>query len=252
MVRWTVYPLLCSLLIGCVTVDESGTEQREVDEIQAAEARITLGLTYMKNGQWQRARDNLELALEYAPKYYRAQNAMAYYYQRVDEPEQAEAMYRQALRDSPKNGDVKNNFGVFLCSQGRYDEAISAFEGAIKQPYYYLTSASYENAGLCSLKAGNNPEAREYFTKALSYDPYRAKSMLELSLLDIEEGNLNEARVRLFKFNKRYGYKADSLWLLVQLEHKADRESLVSKYAGILEQEYPDSLQYQKYLANEY
>ena len=252
MVRWTMYPLLCSLMIGCVTVDQAGNKKAGVDKVEAAEARISLGLTYLENGQWQRARDNLEIALTYAPKYYRAQNAMAYYYQQVDEPEQAEAIYKQALRDSPKNGDVQNNYGAFLCAQERYDEAIAAFEKAIAQPYYYLTSASYENAALCSLKQGSEPEAREFFDKALAYDPYRPMSMLQLSQLDIKEDNLKDARVRLFKFNKRFGYKADSLWLLIQLEHQAGRQSLVDKYAGILRQQYPNSKQYQNYLANEY
>ncbi|MCQ1057034.1 type IV pilus biogenesis/stability protein PilW [Photobacterium sp. DNB23_23_1] len=252
MVRWTMYLLLCSFMAGCVTVDESGNVPQSMNKIEASEARVTLGLGYLEKGQWQRARDNFELALRYAPRYYRAQNAMAYYYQRVDEPESAETMYRQALKDSPKNGDVRNNYGVFLCSQGRYDDAINEFERAIKQPYYYLTSASYENAALCSLEQGNQPQARGYFEKALSYDPYRARSMLNLSKLDIETQNFKEARVRLFKFNKRYGYKADSLWLLIQLEQLAGSDSQADKYAGILKAQYPNSQQYQKYLANEY
>lgn len=251
MVRWTMYPLLCSLLVGCVTVDEAGNK-KEIDNIEASEARISLGLSYLETGQWQRARDNLELALDYSPRYYRAQNAMAYYYQQVDEPDAAEAMYRQALRDSPKNGDVQNNYGVFLCSQQRYDEAIAAFEKAIKQPYYYLTSASYENAAFCSLKSGGKQQAKDYFEKTLAYDPYRPKSMLQLAQLEIDSQNLKDARVMLFKFNKRYGYKADSLWLLIQLEHGAGRQTQVEKYAGLLKDQYPNSQQYQKYLANEY
>ncbi|WP_299015774.1 type IV pilus biogenesis/stability protein PilW [uncultured Photobacterium sp.] len=251
MVRWTVYPLLCSLLIGCVTVDEAGNK-KEFDNIEASEARISLGLNYLESGQWQRARDNLELALKYAPDYYRAQNAMAYYYQRVDEPKQAEAMYKQALRDSPKNGDVRNNYGVFLCRQERYNEAIASFEKAIKQPYYYLTSASYENAGLCSLKSGDTEKALGYFEKALAYDPYRPKSMLQLAQLEIDSQNLKDARVMLSKFNKRYGYKADSLWLLIRLENQAGRPTQVEKYAALLKEQFPESQLYKKYLANEY
>ncbi|MDV5171411.1 type IV pilus biogenesis/stability protein PilW [Photobacterium rosenbergii] len=252
MVQWKKCLLLCSFLAGCVTVDETGKAPQSVNKVEAAEARVTLGLGYLEKGQWQRARDNFELALQYAPRYYRAQNAMAYYYQRVDEPESAEKIYRQALKYSPKNGDVRNNYGVFLCSQGRYDEAIDQFESAIKQPYYYLTSASYENAALCSLEQGNQPQARGYFDKALAYDPYRGKSMLQLSKLDIEAQNFKEARVRLFKFNKRYGYKADSLWLLIQLEQQAGQDSQADKYAGILKAQFPNSQQYQNYLANEY
>ncbi|MGF1759955.1 type IV pilus biogenesis/stability protein PilW [Photobacterium sagamiensis] len=251
MVRWTVYPLLCSLLVGCVTVKET-SNKKEFNRIDASEARIALGLRYLETGQWQRARENLEQALKYAPKYYRAQNAMAYYFQKVDENEAAEDMYKKALQYSPKNGDTLNNYGVFLCSEQRYDEAISAFLKAIEQPDYYLTSASYENAALCSLDNGDTQQALRYFEKALSHDPYRPKSMLQLAQMKIEFQNYKDARAMLFKFNKRYGYKPDSLWLLIQLENQAGRLTQADKYADLLKEQFPDSQQYQKYLANEY
>ncbi|MEJ2764287.1 type IV pilus biogenesis/stability protein PilW [Photobacterium sp. MCCC 1A19761] len=251
MVRWIVYPLLCGVLAGCVTIDETGSLQR-VDNIEASEARVTLGLNYLKAGQWQRARDNLEKALDFAPNYDRALGAMAYYYQQVDEPEAAEAMYRRALRQSPKNGDMQNNYGVFLCSQQRYDEAIAAFEKALKQPDYHQTSASYENAAFCSLKNGAGQQARDYFLKALAYDPHRPKSILQLARLEMDAQNVKEARARLLKFNQRYGYQADSLWLLYQLELQAGRPDTAAQYVELLGQKYPNSQQYQKYLANEY
>jgi len=238
-------------LVGCITVKET-SNKRKFNSIDASEARIALGLEYLETGQWQRARENLEQALKYAPKYYRAQNAMAYYFQKVDENEAAEDMYKKALQDSPQNGDTLNNYGVFLCSEQRYDEAITAFLKAIEQPDYYLTSASYENAALCSLDNGDTQQALRYFEKALSHDPYRPKSMLQLAQMKIEFQNYKDARAMLFKFNKRYGYKADSLWLLIQLENQAGRLTQADKYADLLKEQFPDSPQYQKYLANEY
>ena len=252
MIQWMKYPLFsCLLLAGCATVTvEDSAEQ--FNAIDAAEARMTLGLNYLKVGQWQRARENLEQALNYAPDYYRVQNAMAYYYQKVGEKESAEKMYKKALRDSPRNGDVLNNYGAFLCSEGRYDEAINTFVKAINQPYYYLISASYENAGLCSRKQGDNEQAIDYFEKALSHDPYRPKSILQLAQLELEANNYKDARLRLFKFNKRYGYTANSLLLLIQLEKQNGRLTLVNKYANLLKEQFPDSQQFQNYIANEY
>ncbi|MDO6497675.1 type IV pilus biogenesis/stability protein PilW [Photobacterium sanguinicancri] len=252
MARLTLALVLCVFLAGCVTVDPNQhSNGKAFDSIEASEARIALGLSYLEVGQWQRARKNLDQALAYAPKYYRAQNAMAYYYQKVDEGDKAEAMYKRALKDSPKNGDVRNNYGVFLCGQERYDEAIDAFERAIKQPYYYLTSASYENAGLCRLKQGENEEAVFYFERALAHDPQRARSLLQLAQLNIASNNYKDARVLLFTFNKRYGYKADSLSLLIQLEQQSGRLTQAEKYVDLLQEQFPDSQQYQNYLANE-
>ncbi|OAN14291.1 type IV pilus biogenesis/stability protein PilW [Photobacterium jeanii] len=252
MARFALVLAFLGWLTGCVTVDPKTTDSKQAfDSTEAAEARIALGLGYLESGQWQRARQNLEKALALTPRYYRAQNAMAFYYQKVDEGEKAEAMYKQALKDSPKNGDVRNNYGVFLCGEGRYDEAIAAFEHAIKQPYYYLTSASYENAGLCRLKQGENEDAKFYFERALAHDPQRPRSLLQLAQLHIEAKNYKDARVLLFRFNKRYGYKADSLSLLIQLETQSGRLTQAEKYADLLQEQFPDSQQNQNYLANE-
>ena len=231
--------LVTLMMSGCVTVTDA--PQTQFDPTEASEARIALGLNYINQEKYDRARENLDIALRYTPNYYRAQNAMAYYYQTVGEMDAAEKMYQRALIDSPKNGDVHNNFGVFLCSQQRYDEALSSFDLAVKQPYYYLVSASYENAGLCSLKKEDVIQARVYFNKALSHEPYRTKSMLKLSELDIQANLLSEARQRLFKYNKRYGYQPQSLALLIQLETRAGRPTDVVRYENELNTRFPNA-----------
>ncbi|MBD1573610.1 type IV pilus biogenesis/stability protein PilW [Vibrio sp. S17_S38] len=240
-----------SFLAGCVTVTDN-PNMAAFDSIKASEGRISLGLGYLKDNHMVKARENLEMAVKYAPTYYRALNSVAYYYQRVGEDELAKQAYEKALKSSPKNGDVLNNYGAFLCRQGEYKKADEYFNLAIEQPYYYLVAASYENAGLCALKSGDKEQASHYFSRALAHDPDRAKSAIHLAELEIQEGELSDARLRLFKFNKRYGYLPVSLELLIQLEKQAANPELVSKYGNILKTKYPNSIQYQKYKKNEY
>lgn len=221
MRKWRVALLTVSLLVsaGCVTVNESD-EMTDAEIIRAAEARVTLGLSYLNAGNMIKARENLELAVRYAPDYYRSQTSLAYYYQQVDENELAEKAYKRALRSSSKNGNVLNNYGVFLCKNGRYEEAQQKFTQAIDQPYYYLVSASYENAAMCALGSGDKVTAKTYFERSLAHDPNRVRSTLQLAKLNIDEGNYSEPRIALFKFTKKYGYKPVSLSLLIELEKK--------------------------------
>ncbi|PKF50871.1 type IV pilus biogenesis/stability protein PilW [Enterovibrio nigricans] len=251
MARTLISLLLMGLLAGCVTVTDEKT-QANFDNIQAAESRISLGLAYLKDGNWLRARENLEMAVQFAPRYDRALITFAHYLQEVGEFEQAEAQYKAALRYSPKNGDAHNNYGVFLCKQARFDEAQEAFEDAIAQPNYYKLADSYENAALCALKADDNLDAKQLFQKAIDHEPNRPVSSLRLAQLEIEEGELVQAKLRLFHFHKRYGYQPSSLLAMVKLETLAQQPSEAVRYARILEKKFPESNEYRQYLANEY
>ncbi|EOD80758.1 Type IV pilus biogenesis protein PilF [Grimontia indica] len=243
--------LLMGLLAGCVTVTEKQNTAK-FDSIDAAESRISLGLAYLKAGQWERARQNLETAVQFAPTYYRSLISFAYYLQEVGEYDQAEQQYKTALRHSPQNGDVQNNYGVFLCRQERYDEAQRAFARAIDQPYYYKLSGSYENAALCAMKEGNRGNAKVWFAKAIDHEPNRPLSSVKLARMEVEDDELNEARIRLFHFHKRYGYQPATLLIMNDLENKAGRPKEAERYASLLADKFPESKEFRQYLTNEY
>lgn len=243
--------LLMGLLAGCVTVTEKQNNTK-FDSIDASEARISLGLAYLKAGQWERSRQHLEQAVQFAPTYYRALISLAHYLQEVGEYEQAEQQYQTALRHSPNNGDVQNNFGVFLCRQMRYDEAQQAFAQAIALPYYYKLSGSFENAALCALKAGDRKRAKVWFAKAVDHEPNRPLSSIHLARIEVEENQLQDARLRLFHFHQRYGYQPASLLMLIELENKAERPQDAERYASLLADKFPTSKEYRQYLTNEY
>ncbi len=228
------------LLAGCVTVTDRPTPVFNAQE--ASEARIALGLNYIKNEQYQKAHESLIQAIEFTPESAEAKNALAYYYQRVKDFDLAESTYQYALRSNPDNGDVLNNYGVFLCGQGRYEEGLRQFEGAIKLPNYYLIAASYENAALCSLKQGETDKARMFFTKALNHQPYRATSLLKRGELALAKKDFVAARQDLLKYQRRYGYQTHALSLLVDVEKQSGQLSQSTKYAALLKKHLSASL----------
>ncbi|MFV0576922.1 MAG: type IV pilus biogenesis/stability protein PilW [Vibrio sp.] len=251
VIKQLVFTLIVSFLSGCVTVSDKPVSVK-FDNIKAAKARISLGLGYLEQGNLVKAKENLELAVKYAPSDPQALTSIAYYYQKVGENQLAENAYKKALDSSPLNGDVFNNYGVFLCKQGEYKKAENQFLRAIEQPDYYLVAASYENAGLCTLKQGDQEKARRYFSRALEHDPSRTQSALQLAELEIEKDEFSNARDRLLKFNDKFGARPVSLGLLIKLEEKANNHELASEYVRILESQFPNSIEYQKYQNNEY
>jgi type IV pilus assembly protein PilF len=224
------------ILIGCVTVDSNPKPEAIANDQQRAESRIALGLGYLEQGNMVQAKENLELALQHSPRYYRAQLSLAHYYEQVGEDQIASRWYARSLREHPTNGSVLNNYGVFLCKQGEFKRADDFFNRAIKQPRYYLISTSYENAALCALKAQQTDKAIYYLQRTLDHDPNRVQSMLRLSQLEIETEQYQQARVRLLKFHQKYGVKQSSLRLLIELESKAGNQAIEQKYRVKLEE----------------
>ncbi len=227
-----------TLLIGCGTVTKQELAD-EFDNVAAADARITLGLRYLDMGNRLKARENLELAMKYAPNYYRSLSSLAYYYQLVGEEHLARQAYEKAMKEFPENSELLNNYGAFLCRLGYYQQADGYFNRVIEQPESYQVVDSYENAAICSLKSGDLIKAEYYFERSLDYDPYRYFSLFQLAKLKLHKGEYSDIRERLVKFHNTFGYQPGSLSLLIAIEKKAGNKVEAEHYTTLLESQFP-------------
>ncbi|WP_338062296.1 type IV pilus biogenesis/stability protein PilW [Vibrio variabilis] len=225
--------LLILFTSGCVTVSEES--KMSAAPMDAADTRIELGLSYMQREQYSRAKQDFEKALAFAPKYYRSHLSMAYYFEAVGQFEQASDTYQTALKVAPSNGEVYHNYGTFLCKRGNYDLAETMLIAATEQPNYYQIAESYENAGLCALKAEQPTDARTFFEKSLEHDPYRPNATIQLAAIEVDAGDYNKARARLLKFHHRFGYQKPSLTVLRDLEQKVGKITMAEKYQTLLD-----------------
>ncbi|MGX9080773.1 PilW family type IVa pilus biogenesis/stability lipoprotein TapF, partial [Klebsiella pneumoniae] len=88
----------------------------------AAQTRLDLGIQYLRQGNAEQAKFNLDRALQYDPDNPKVQIGFAYFYQQVEDYKAAEESYKKALAMDPSNADAMNNYGAFLCNRGRFDE----------------------------------------------------------------------------------------------------------------------------------
>lgn len=252
---------LAALLAATVTLSACVTErtytgtdtrvaERQLDKVGAARERMQLGLTYLKRGNTEQAKYNLDKAVEYTPDLSEVHIALAYYYQTVGDLARTEESYMRAINSSDATGDAKNNFGVFLCQQKKFELSEKMFKEAIETPKYTRTASSYENLGMCSRLAGNKEKARQYFKMALKYDPRRQKTLYELTTLSMEESNYTSAREYLASYHRVARESAESLALGIQIEQAANNPSGVKQFVITLIAKFPASSQAKEYRAN--
>ncbi|MEE2000990.1 type IV pilus biogenesis/stability protein PilW [Alkalimonas sp. MEB108] len=234
------------VLSGCVSEStyvgsERPVQQRQVDNTEAARTRMSLGLNYLQRGENAQAIFNLERARALAPQLPEVYNALAFYYQNVNEPVQAEAAFKQALARDPDNADTYNNYGAFLCQQGKYDEAEHLLLSAIRRPGYMRVSESYENLALCQLQQNNFSRAQRYLESAVLHSGNRISSLLNLAGLDYAMGNHQRARQHLTRI-QRLGHVSANTSLLSYLIADKELDSETQRTAReLLLQVYPDS-----------
>ncbi|MEQ8857770.1 MAG: type IV pilus biogenesis/stability protein PilW [Pseudomonadales bacterium] len=234
------------LLAGCVT--ESTGREPAPKRVQL-QAHLDLARGYLEQRDWTRAREPLARALEIDPSSAEAHTLMAVLYQSNNDPDLAERSYRQALRHDPRYAMALNNYGTFLYSRGRFEDALQPLRLLVQDPAYRDRATAYQNLGLTELKVGNRDRAREAFERALSFNALLPRSGLELAQLAYEDGDYAAATRYFDMFRVRARQTARSLCLGLRLARQADDADGRASYELALKNLYPDSAQAKRCLA---
>jgi type IV pilus assembly protein PilF len=225
------------LLVGCAGQPGSGSVN--FDQVKAAKTRVSLGLTYLKNGNYSQAKFNLDKAMEFAPRSADVNFALAYYYQKVGELEKAEEAYQYAMALDPRNADITNSYGAFLCQNGEYQKAKEYFLKAINTSNYVSTADTYENLALCSQSSGHPEDAVEYFRSAVNHQPGRANSLYLLAQSLIDTKQWQEARDILRRYERVAQVSPQSLLMAIDIEKGSGNYATAKEYRDMLIKVYP-------------
>jgi len=249
--------LTTSTLTACVTQNYGNDKdtpliENESSNNEIAMTRISLGLGYLKMGNTQQAKLNLEKAKHFAPNLVQVYTAFAHYYDTVGEPDLAIQAYEQALSINTKDADTLNNYGVFLCRQGQYGAAERRILQAIAIPSYILVAQSYENLALCQLKAKQFDKAETYLEKAIAHSPNRASSLLQMMRLQYAKSDYKLAQTYLYRYEKSTRrFNADALALAFKIFAKQGNKAISKNYANMLVKMFPNSFEAKQYILNE-
>ncbi|MFN3431011.1 MAG: polysaccharide biosynthesis tyrosine autokinase, partial [Candidatus Sericytochromatia bacterium] len=104
------------------------------------------------------------------------------------------AAYARSVELAPEDGALLNNYGSWLCRNGRAAEADAMFVRALDDPFFRGKLEVLFNAGHCAQGAGDLAAADGYFRRALELEPRHAPSLLQMARLQSARGDNMRAR----------------------------------------------------------
>jgi type IV pilus assembly protein PilF len=237
------------LLTGCVTeTTVSNAPASNADDGDAAELNYQLGARYLRNGNYDLARDRLLLSIELEPRNAVAHYTLALTYEQLDNERLAAESYENAVRIAPRDFNVQNAYAVFLCRQERYDEARKQFDRAIKVPENDFSEITMTNAGVCMMQKPDFEAAEAYFRQALERRPTYGEALLQLSLLKFTAEDYLSARAFLQRYLSANIPTASVLYLGVRIEEELGDERARTDYSNRILREFPQSAEARKIL----
>lgn len=237
------------VLAGCETapVNEGeiqptvSTTGNDSEARNRARIHTELAAGYFSLGNLGVALEEVNIARQADSSYAPAYGVAGLVFAALKDDARAEDQFRQALRLSPADPDINNNFGSFLCQRKREDEGIRYLLNAVRNPLYKTPDRSYANAGVCARRKGNMNEARAHFQRALQYQPGQALALYQLADIAYAENNFAAAQGYLQRFARAAPANAEVLWLAIRVERRLGNSVNESSYSQQLRKNFPDS-----------
>lgn len=224
------------------------------DPRSRARIHTELGALYFQAGNPSAALDHLGYALHIDSSYVTANSVRGLVYASLKENAKAEADFKRALDRAPKDPEVNNNYGWFLCETGKAAASVPYFLNALRDPLYETPDRALTNAGTCALKAGDLDAAQNYLLQALQASRDGAvMARLQLAKLFYTRGIYEESRIYLRDaLRAMEPPTADALWLGLRLERRLGDKNAESGFAAQLRSRYPTSPEYQDFLKGQF
>lgn len=230
---------LCAGILALLLAACAANQQHKEKAHEAAVYNVQLGLAYMNQGDLERAKDKLDRALSQDPDNADVRSARATLFARLNQKDKADEEFRAALRLAPHDPRMVNNYAVYLCENGRYDEGVKRFLEAANNRLYPTPEAAYTNAGVCLRAAKRDDEARVNFGRALQLKPNFAEAQFQLANLQFEHGEFAPARAGIDSFMGTYNATADLLLLGVRVARAQGDRLAAQRYARKLQLDFP-------------
>lgn len=234
------------MLAGCATAPPTGSGEAGTPQ-ERLRAHLDLAEGYLETGDLNRAKRPLERAEQISPRSWEVHNLHARIASMEGDAALAERHFRLAVRYGSNEPRVRNDYGVFLYQQGRYDEAVQQLGRAVADPANPERAVAYENLGLANLQVGARTEARNAFNRAIMLRERMPVSLLELAELAFEESDHAQAATYYDRFRAMTRQTPRSLWLGIRLARVFENPDAEASYALQLRSLYPASTEFQRY-----
>ncbi|HUP97631.1 MAG TPA: type IV pilus biogenesis/stability protein PilW [Usitatibacter sp.] len=237
--------VLLALAAGCAS--QSSVESRPVTDTGGADARrraevhTALAGEYYARGNFAVALSEARLALKDDSSYYAAHNVLALIYMELREDVLARESFDRALRISPNNPEVLNNFGWFLCLRSEVPRGMEMMVKAAQDTQYASPEKAWLSAGLCMRRVGKNAEAEDAFRRAVVIRPDLIGALYNLALITYERGELKDAENYLMRYTRISPPTLDALVLGVRIARAKEDKVAEDSFMQQIRRRFPDT-----------
>jgi type IV pilus assembly protein PilF len=238
------------LLAGCVTETRGPSPMKPAPPEVQLQTLVDLGIGYIRNRDYARAKENLSRALEIDANAPQVHNAFGLVYQLEGENELADEHFRKATTNSSYTRAF-NNYGAFLFAQGRYREAIEKLEVAAQDRFYANRPSVFDNLGVAYLRLGEPAKAEAAFLRATQLNPNQGRALLEMASIRYEQQNYLESRQYYRRHVANNSQSARSLWLCIRLSRIFNDTDGEASCALMLRNVFPASAEYKLFEATQ-
>lgn len=210
-----------------------------VDNAEAADTQLQLGVRYMSMDKLAIAKKHLERSVDLNSKNVEAHNALAFLYEKLNDEESARESYEYALNLNAEDLSVLNNLGRFLCERGEYEEGMAYLEKAVHSPLNNRQWLAATNAGRCALAQKKSTMAEAYLRQALQRQPNYAPALQAMQKLSYQKGDYWAAKGFYERYTSVSRQTAEVLWYAYQTERALGNQEDAERYKNQLMESFP-------------
>ncbi|WP_129646504.1 type IV pilus biogenesis/stability protein PilW [Peristeroidobacter agariperforans] len=241
--------VVSAALAGCVST--GSTQLGSPDNERAAEINLQIGTDYLRKNNLVQAKEKIDKAVEQNPRNSQAQITAGMLYERLGDSDKAESHFAKGLALDPKNPEVQNNYGAFLCQKGKYSRGEKLMIEAATNPLYRTPEVAYLNASNCARNGGDLKGAETNLRKALQVRPKFGEALFQMADLQYKQTDYLSARGFLERYIEVGRTTPASLWLGVRIERGLGNVAAAKNYAERLKLEYPRAAQTKELIESE-
>jgi type IV pilus assembly protein PilF len=215
------------------TYDVSGKVGRPRDT-SATQLLMTASDLY-REGDFVQAQALAERALKAEPRSGDAHTVLGAIADARGDVRVAGVHYGKAIEIAPNTGVYANNYGHWLCTNGRATESLAWFDRALADLAYPTPGLALANAGGCAQKAGQPELAEPSWRQALALDPVSVPALSGMAAMKFARGEYLDARAFTERWLTLAPDDLEGLRLAVQVEQKLGDNAAASRYLSRLQ-----------------
>ncbi|MEA1951809.1 MAG: tetratricopeptide repeat protein [Planctomycetota bacterium] len=147
-----------------------------------------------------------------------------------DNLQEAEEMYKKALKVSPQNADAMSGFAMLKNKMGSYPEAVVMYEKAAKA--HPQNAAVFNGLGLCHATHGDLDRALAALEEAVKLQPRELKYRNNIAMVLVEMGRYDQAFAH---FRSQYHDNSVAHYNLAYLiQKRGDKSNAVKHFAAAI------------------